>query len=340
MFSKIPSVNEYAEFAYKNVPHIYPVFFLSKPNSDNEPSEQTIKCISMFDQLAAGWQVDVCILTSQEGHDAYKMRFPHCSIYMHDFNRQQNLRHVTSMIRNRILDIANSAYRDSEWIYMFDDDIVFTKQASDDDLDHEIDDVEDLATVLKIWQMKVEEAKYNDLRKTFAMSAMPVVNKHTTTENLIDDVRACQAVMLNVAELTASGIRYDDTQRIWEDFDLLIHAAYENLSCVGVTWPIHFKEIRKMFSSESSVNYDVTKLNELSINLYKKWGKHIIPYFRPNSGMSTALNVKVGNCGEWMKNGCPVEVDENVMRDLECLQLGHITLDEFSKRNCVKNDYR
>lgn len=338
-FSDIPEVNEYAEYANSKIPVIHPIFFLSKPNSDGCPSEQTIRCIKLFNELAGRYACDICILTAREARDAYKREFPYCSIYTHDFNKLQYAKHVTSMIRNRILDIAHSSYSSYDWIYMFDDDVVFTKQMTDD-LDSVITDVDDLYHALKIWQAMVEDAEFNDLHRNFAISAMPVVNKHTTSELLIDDVRACQAIMLNVAKLFDADIRYDESQRIWEDFDLLIHCAYKGLSSVGVTWPIHFKEIRQMFSSESSVNYDVTKLNELSINLYNKWGKHIIPYFRPNSGMSTAINVKVGSCAEWMANGCKIEFDPEVVDDLECLQMGHITLREFSERHCVKNDYR
>lgn len=321
------------------VDRIFPVFFLSKPDRTGMPSDITKKVIGIFDDLADKYDVSVNVLTGEEGKVGYEETFKHCKIWTHSFNKLESGRHVTSMIRNKIIDIARESY-DSDWIYMLDDDVWFTYQYDENDLEHSVETCGELYKVLKIWQYETFKCIIAHPDKRITLSAMPVVNKHMSNDILIDDIRVCQAVLMNIKNMADELVEYDESQRIWEDFDLLINCAYHKLSAIGIQWPIHFKEIRPMFSESSSVNYDVKKLNELSINLYKKWGSKIIPYFRPNSGFSDALNIKVGTCRDWIDSGCPIEVDSFILEDLDDLQMGKITFKDFSERHIVKNDYK
>ena len=309
---------------------LFPIFFLSKPGKDLCPSETTKKCIRIYDKLAEEYGTSVNILTGIEAKAAYEKEFPHCKIYCHEFNALENVQHIPSMIRNRILDLGKMI--DADWLYMLDDDFALTWFDDSAGVERIIVDVDKLHTALCIWQFYIE--------KDAGIVGMPVVNSFSERHNVVDDVRLCQGVLLNRKKLEECRIRYDETQTIWEDFDLLIQIAHEGLHQIGIRYPIHFTELRGMCSRDSSVVYDVNKLNRLSINLYRKWGKKIIPYFRPNPGYKDALNVKVGSCAEWMQENCPIEFDQNVLDDLDRLEKSMISFDEFSKKHIVKNDYK
>lgn len=312
---------------------IYPIYFLSKPGQDNYPGEITRKVIGIFNDAAEKFGLDVNILTGEEGLKAYQETFRSCQIHTHTFNikpinsKNEVIQNVPGAIRNKILDI-NYQTINSPWIYMFDDDVEFSFK---DSMGNEtfVQTPEDLIKVLEIWQKDIDEC----LIKEIGMIGMPVVNKDVPEKFTIDDVRLCQAILLNTHLLKLYGIRYCEDTLIWEDFDLLIKCAHEGLHVVGINEEIHYKEIRQMFSDKAACNYNPMSISLRSINLYNRWGKYIIPMFRYAGVRRDALNIKVGSCKQWMELGCIIDFDKDVQDDLELFKNNKITLDEFAKRH-------
>lgn len=316
------------------VNNIYPVYFLSKPGPDNQPSDITKKVISIFDAAAEKFGISVNILTGKEGLSNYQATFRNCQVHCHNYNvnpindKGEVIQNVPGAIRNKILNI-NYQTENSSWIYMFDDDVEFTFKDLNDN-ETVVKTPDELIKVLEIWQNGITESGVGE---ELAMIGMPVVNKKVQEKFTIDDVRLCQAILINTHLLRLYGIKYTENILIWEDFDLLINCAAEGLHVVGINRDIHYNEIRQMFSDKAACNYNPMSISVRSINLYNKWGKYIIPSFRYAGLRRDALNIKVGSCKHWMEMGCLIDFDKDVQRDLDLYKNGKLSLDDFASKH-------
>lgn len=329
---------------------IYPIYITSKLNQYGKINPETKQMLDVFQKAVQLFDLNVTIACYGPEAVVYHMAYPEFNIASHDLNsaKYASIEYIIPFIRKFVLEDFQSkdTYKSGmDYFYMFDDDLIFKIFEDSMSKDITISNPQDLVKFFCAWQYYGTKVAMQDIDDEHGIGivGMPCVNPFWTTQSSpspmrLDDTRVCQAILLNARACECSGVTYDTSSMLWEDFDIDIQLASKGLHTIGLESKIWFESARKMLSNSNNSpnNYNNTKLTKLSANLYRKWGKFVIPRFRTIPGNDYALNAKVESIWKWMFGGCPVEYDQKTLDNLDAMIKGNMTLAEFKEKENVE----